>query len=64
MKKISEDEREKFHKNGFLLIKNCFSKEEIDEAIRKTGELLVCAGSMAKYYGKNSHASRKLCGFS
>mgnify|MGYP001303058242 CR=1 FL=1 len=38
MNEISDDEKQEFHRNGFLLIKNCFSKQEIEEAIKKTEE--------------------------
>ena len=38
MNDISELEIEKFHKNGFLLVKNCFSETEIQQAMKKTQE--------------------------
>ena len=36
MNKLSESDIEEFNEHGFLLVKNCFTKSEIEEAIKKT----------------------------
>ena len=36
MSKLSESDIEEFNEHGFLLVKNCFTKYEIEEAIKKT----------------------------
>ena len=38
MNKISESDMAEFHGKGFLLVKNCFSELEINQAIKKTQE--------------------------
>ena len=38
MNKILESDIAEFHEKGFLLVKNCFSELEINQAIKKTQE--------------------------
>ena len=66
MNKLSESDIEEFNEHGFLLVKNCFTKSEIEEAIKKTTDFETMqpndweSGKEMAYYETSKNNSQRI----
>ena len=66
MNKLSESDIEEFNEHGFLLVKNCFTKSEIEEAIKKTTDFETMQpndweyGKEMAYYETSKNNSQRI----
>ena len=66
MDMISKADIEEFHDKGFLVVKNCFSNFEINEALKKTQEFEIKQpndweqGKEMAYYETSKNNSKRI----